>query len=101
DFVSDKWRLLLHARASGVTVPRTVFIERGTGVKDIARDLTYPIVIKPHRSRILTREGWIGTSVHHAATESQLRRLYNEVPYLREHPSLLQEHISGPGLGVF
>jgi predicted ATP-grasp superfamily ATP-dependent carboligase len=57
--------------------------------------------VKPARSRVLTPDGWLGTSVHYAHDESDLWRLYAEHDYLAGYPSLIQERIVGPGTGLF
>jgi predicted ATP-grasp superfamily ATP-dependent carboligase len=101
DFVSDKGRLLRCACRCGVPIPRTLFVDRATGLNDVVDHVSYPAVIKPCRSRIPTHAGWLGTTVHYANAESDLRRLYDEIPYLASYPSMIQERIVGPGLGVF
>jgi predicted ATP-grasp superfamily ATP-dependent carboligase len=101
DFVTDKWRLLQYAERCGISIPRTHFVDGINGLKDLVDQLEYPAVIKPVRSRILTDRGWRSTSVHYAYSEADLWRLYHQNEYLAAHPSLIQERIVGPGLGVF
>ena len=100
DFISNKWTLLKHAQEIGVAIPQTHFIETAEDLKEVRAQLTYPVVVKPIRSRILTGNGWLSTHVHYANSARELFRLYEEVEYLR-YPSLIQERIVGPGLGVF
>ena len=57
--------------------------------------------MKPARSRIRTGRGWVTTRVHYAASEVDLYRLYEQTDYLASHPSLIQERIVGPGVGIF
>lgn len=101
DLVSDKWALLQRALHSDIPIPRTHFVEGLAGLKAVAARLEYPAVIKPARSRILTDTGWVGATVHYADCESDLYRLYHEIDYLASYPSLIQERIVGPGLGLF
>jgi predicted ATP-grasp superfamily ATP-dependent carboligase len=101
EFVSDKWRLLRAAARCGLPIPRTEFVEGIAGLGDVLHRLEYPAVVKPVRSRIPTDEGWRPASVHYAHSEAELCRLYEETDYLTSSPSLIQERIVGPGLGVF
>ena len=99
--VSDKRALLERAVQKGVPIPRTVYVERRSALPSVLKDVRYPAVIKPTRSRISSEGGWIRATVHYAESESALRRLYREVPYLSSSPSLIQQRIVGPGVGVF
>jgi predicted ATP-grasp superfamily ATP-dependent carboligase len=101
DFVSDKWRLLQDATRCGVPVPRTEFVDGIAGLREVLHRVQYPAVVKPVRSRIPTDRGWRPTAVHYAYSEADLWRLFEETDYLTSSPSLIQERIVGPGLGVF
>ena len=101
DFVSDKWWLLQRAAACGISIPRTQLVAGGADVQRILPAVTFPVVVKPARSRIRTDTGWLKASVHYADSESDLLRLYRETPYLACHPSLIQERITGCGTGIF
>jgi predicted ATP-grasp superfamily ATP-dependent carboligase len=68
---------------------------------EAAEAFTYPVVIKPVRSRILTESGWSHATVHYAYSREELADLYEKVGYLASHPSLVQDRIVGPGAGVF
>lgn len=100
NFVSNKWSLLKDAEERGIPIPSTIFIERPEEIKEALDRLDYPVVVKPGRSRILEQGKWLLTRVHYAETEAKLIRLYQEKEYLR-YPSLLQERIVGPGVGLF
>jgi predicted ATP-grasp superfamily ATP-dependent carboligase len=99
--VCDKQVLLDLAVRNGVPIPRTICVERLAALPGVLKDVRYPAVIKPTRSRISSEGGWIRATVHYAESESALVRLYREVPYLSSSPSLIQQRIVGPGLGVF
>ncbi len=101
EFVTNKCRLLQCAAASGIPIPRTCFVDGIDGLNAHVDRLEYPVVVKPVRSRISTDTGWLSTSVHYAYSESDLRHLYREHAYLTSYPSLIQERIVGPGVGVF
>lgn len=100
DFVSNKWALLKYAQELGVPIPQTLFIEGPEDLNAALNQLHYPVVVKPSRSRIPTEGGWLLTHVHYAETETELIRLYEAQPYLR-YPSMIQERITGPGVGLF
>lgn len=100
DFVSNKWALLKYAQELGIPIPQTLFIEGPEDLKTVLSELNYPVVVKPSRSRIVTEVGWLLSNVHYAESETELIRLYAEQQYLR-YPSMIQERIVGPGVGLF
>lgn len=94
---ADKARLIETARRIGVPVPESVTIG---SVHEVPDDVTFPIVVKPWRSRIQTTAGWLATSVSYAADRGELLAdLRQRAP--EEFPVMLQERIEGPGIGVF
>jgi predicted ATP-grasp superfamily ATP-dependent carboligase len=99
--VSDKATLVAQAKRCGVPVPRTHLIENARRLLDVLSGLEYPVVVKPTRSRVPVEGGWLSTTVHYAGSPQELVDLYQHTPYLRSFPSLLQQRIVGPGLGVF
>jgi len=101
DFVSNKAALLEAAARCGVPVPRTHAVDGQGGVRSVIDRVRYPVVVKPTRSKILTGNGWLSATVHYADSENELRQLYRDTPYLALYPSLIQERIVGPGIGVF
>jgi predicted ATP-grasp superfamily ATP-dependent carboligase len=100
DFLSDKAALLRHCQKNSIPIPHTCFIEDGNVATEAVDRFSYPVVVKPARSRLLTDEGWITGQVHYANSAQELRQLYREKGYLR-YPSLIQERVVGSGLGVF
>lgn len=101
DFVANKMRLLRRAEQCGIPIPRTHFLEHGSELRPLLSRIEYPAVIKPVRSRIPTSTGWLPATVQYARNEADLVRAYRETDYLFEYPSLIQERIVGPGIGVF
>jgi len=101
DFVSDKGRLISWASQCRVKTPRTEFVNDGAALEAVIDRVTYPAVVKPTRSRYLTPDGWRRTGVHYAYSRQELVGLYEKVDYLAAHPTLIQERISGPGVGMF
>jgi predicted ATP-grasp superfamily ATP-dependent carboligase len=101
DFVGNKMRLVQQAARRGIPVPRTHFIDGAADLEAHLADIEYPAVVKPLRSRIRTDAGWLLATVQYAGDAAALRRLYRDTAYLAQYPSMIQERIVGPGVGVF
>ena len=101
DFVSDKARLVEWAAQCGVRTPRTNIVTGMDALHAAIDRVTYPAVVKPIRSRYLTPWGWQRTGVHYASSREELLKLYQDVHYLTAQPTLIQERICGPGVGMF
>jgi predicted ATP-grasp superfamily ATP-dependent carboligase len=101
DFVSDKGRLVEWAAQCGVRTPRTVLVDGESGLHAVIDRVSYPAVVKPVRSRYLTPQGWRRTGVHYACSRDELVTLYRKVDYLTAQPTLIQERVYGPGVGMF
>jgi predicted ATP-grasp superfamily ATP-dependent carboligase len=101
ELMTDKHRLLQQAARCGVAIPRTHFVNGAAALDRVLADVVYPAVVKPARSRIPTKDGWLAASVVYARDRDALVRLYAETPYLSHYPSLIQERIAGRGTGVF
>lgn len=101
DFVANKWSLLQRAAQCGIPIPRTHFVDGLAGLQTLLAQVEYPAVVKPARSRMPTEVGWLAGSVQYAYSESDLLRLYRDTDHLASYPSLIQERILGPGMGVF
>jgi predicted ATP-grasp superfamily ATP-dependent carboligase len=98
--VSDKSRLLLLAKQHGIAIPETYFIDSPDAVKQLIHKIRYPVVVKPTCSWLSKDGKWSPTHVHYAQSERELQKLYKEKEYL-QYPSMIQERITGPGVGVF
>ena len=95
--ICDKQRVLDAAPAFGIRVPRQVVLSSST---DPLPELAFPIVIKPARS--VGEAGGVRQklTVRHAASLEELHQVltgYSAAAY----PLLLQEKITGTGVGVF
>jgi predicted ATP-grasp superfamily ATP-dependent carboligase len=99
--ISDKQALLATAASLGIAVPRQVVLstEAETRALDPAL-LHYPLVIKPSRSVGEHAGQRVSLGVRHVAHPDALRA---EIAELGEaaYPLLLQQRITGPGIGVF
>lgn len=101
ELVSDKWTLMQRAASCGIRIPRTEFVDGAAALRQVAARLEYPVVVKPVRSRLCSGNGWVPANVRYANSQTDLERLYSETDYLAAYPSLIQQRIVGPGLGVF
>lgn len=101
DLMTDKTSALQAALRCGIPIPGTHYVDGIGALGRIAGRVEYPAVVKPVRSRIPTDGGWVAAGVHYASGEAELWRLYERVPYLASYPSLIQQRIVGPGLGMF
>jgi predicted ATP-grasp superfamily ATP-dependent carboligase len=101
ELVTNKATLLQHASRCGIPIPRTQLVDDLAGLAAIAGRVQYPAVVKPARSRIRSAAGWTSTTVRYAHSEADLWHLYRTTEYLAAYPSLIQERIVGPGMGIF
>jgi len=97
---ADKARLFHVAKELGVAIPQTIPVNSGNQRIDLPEAMKFPLAVKPCRSRILTDNGWISTSVSYVNKPSELSKTISGIPP-RAFPVLLQERIVGPGIGVF
>ena len=99
--LTDKRRLLEEASKLGISVPAQVIIpNRIAAVSMDYNGLRYPIVLKPSRSVSENGAGRAKLSVSYAADESELRHQVRLLP-AAAFPLLLQQRITGPGMGIF
>lgn len=97
---TNKLEILRLAERFGVPVPSTrVLRDKDVDDGEMA-GLSFPVVVKPYRSRIRTENGWRATGVSYARDPEELSVLLRKKGTW-EFPVLLQERIHGPGIGVF
>ena len=97
---TDKRELLLVCQEMNIPIPRTWFIKDTGKFESLQSELSFPVVVKPTRSRYLIDGRWVAPRVQYIDTWDQF------CDYIRVWPTLLptpiiQERIVGPGLGVF
>lgn len=97
---SNKAHVVALAAQIGVPVPRTEILERAADLPDATPRLSYPVVVKPARSRVWTGREWLATTVSYAHSLDELESKLAAMPAAL-FPILLQERIEGPGVGVF
>jgi predicted ATP-grasp superfamily ATP-dependent carboligase len=101
DAVTDKWSLLKLAQQLHLSIPKTQFVTEISSLGDICGRLKFPVVLKPHRSTILSHGRWIFTSVRYARSAGELKEIAARYEYFNQHPFLIQEYIPGQAQGVF
>jgi predicted ATP-grasp superfamily ATP-dependent carboligase len=100
DKVSNKCELFQLADI-GVPIPETVIVNGREDFRDKGpRIEKYPVVVKPGYSKIPDGSRLLSASVMYASDFGMLKSYYDDHPALR-YPSLIQEVITGPGLGLF
>lgn len=99
--LSDKYRLFELAQRLNVPMPATHFIDNPAQAHALAATLTYPVVLKPYRSRIRVGDAWLTTAVRYAHSAAELRQRIAAEPAFAAHRFLIQEYIAGHGAGVF
>lgn len=88
--------------ADQVSLPRpvTYMLNPSDCITDVARQVRYPVVIKPRFSRFLQGSEWVSGDVEYARNAEELlqkyRRSHSRIPF-----PLVQEKIEGAGMGVF
>jgi len=99
--VSDKSALCRLAESLHVPVPQTLYLAcAGDLSANIGKIDRYPVVVKPALSRIPEGHGFLSAGVRYAASQEELEQLYATSSVLR-YPSMIQEKIVGPGIGLF
>ncbi len=100
---SDKSKLFRLAKNLKTAIPKTMFsCDFGT-VEELVQEavgLGFPLVLKPARSRIKTAQGWVNASVRYLSNQTELKKSLHQEPF-SSFPFLIQERITGPGIGIF
>lgn len=97
--VADKAAMMALADRLGVDIPRSVSVAAATAPAATGHGLSFPLVIKPFKSRVATATGWLYTAVTYAHDAAELHRILGDLDP-RIFPVLLQEKIVGPGMGL-
>lgn len=99
--LSDKVKLIELCKKLNIPYPKSFYVEHGRNVIDTNLDFQFPVVLKPHKSRIFEDGRWISTSVKYAYSDDELRNYCLYDPVFSLHPFMIQEYIEGFGQGVF
>ncbi|MES9927980.1 MAG: hypothetical protein ABW158_07680 [Candidatus Thiodiazotropha sp. 6PDIVS] len=92
NLAADKNHILELAKSIGMPVPISLMISSKEDIEEkLAGDeLTYPVVLKPVRSRVKSGDRWISTAVDYAKDRSELESKL--MGYVTEvYPVILQE----------
>lgn len=100
DRAANKAEVLALAEKLLIPVPTGVLLRWPGDQPPWPDGLRFPIVVKPHRSRIFVNGIWKSTSVTYAENETDLKAIL-ALKDSSEYPILLQQRIVGPGVGVF
>lgn len=100
DALSNKITLHRRAEQLGIPIPATRYFDSPSTLLEEADELTYPLVLKPYRSRILLGDQWLCTSVVIAHSPTELRSALNS-PTFVQHPFMAQACVVGEGQGIF
>lgn len=100
NFAANKVEVLALAEKLSIPIPLGVVIARPGDRPQRPERLCYPVVVKPHRSRIQVNGRWRSTFVTYAENETELQAVL-AAKDSAEYPILLQQRIVGPGIGVF
>jgi predicted ATP-grasp superfamily ATP-dependent carboligase len=97
---ANKVEVLALAEKLSVPIPTGVVLTRPGERPQWPTELRFPVVVKPHRSRIMVDGRWHSTAVTYAENEAELKAVL-DAKDPSEYPILLQQRIVGPGVGVF
>jgi predicted ATP-grasp superfamily ATP-dependent carboligase len=96
----DKAYVLALAQRLGIPCPRTVTPEENEDVREAARDVPFPVVVKSRFSHFYQDSRWRLGRVQYAENPQELAEKYRESSQNIPKP-LVQEKLSGEGRGVF
>ncbi|MCW8934283.1 MAG: ATP-grasp domain-containing protein [Gammaproteobacteria bacterium] len=100
DTAANKASIIETARKLNIDIPESIIIDNYKQLKERKITIPFPLVIKPARSRVLTDQGWLFTTVTYANDPEDLDNQLSKYPD-KIFPVILQEKIVGPGLGIF
>lgn len=99
--VSDKLSLMATARDIGVPVPQQVVVEAPPAEADLGRFAPgVSVVLKPARSAVVTEGGILRFGVKMVDRVEDAPSVLAKLPP-EAYPVMVQERITGPGLGAF
>lgn len=101
EMVSNKWTLYQLARELGINVPNTYLITNRDDVSFVAKQATFPMVMKPYRSKVIGDGKCESGPILYVSSEEEICKAVQSHAFFRLNPYLLQEYIPGKGQGVF
>lgn len=100
---ADKVCMLDTAKRLGISVPKSVVLyslDNFNANAFPAEGIDFPVVVKPHQSKVFANGCWQSTGVQYASDKKDLTGILEKIPPVH-YPVLLQERIIGPGVGLF
>ncbi len=98
----DKWETLKVAEEVGVSIPRTERVENKNTVREISKDLKYPVVVKPITQTVWSYEK--GAKTRYVTGKNYIRsgkdliRFFENIPHPEDY--IIQEYVRGRGAGT-
>jgi predicted ATP-grasp superfamily ATP-dependent carboligase len=99
--LTDKGRLLELATRLAIPAPVTRIARTAAAVMNAARDIGFPLVLKPARSKYLKGDQVLSTSVEIVHDPGGLSETLRNQEWLADIPCLVQQFVPGHGAGVF
>lgn len=98
----DKPQTTALAQSLGIAVPRTLLVENCAHAQRAARELEYPVVLKPRASEELVQEGKVRTGgrPRYASTPDEFESAYADISQ-RCSGVIVQQYVEGEGTGYF
>jgi predicted ATP-grasp superfamily ATP-dependent carboligase len=99
---SDKINLIRIGRELGIPVPESSFVDPAgkDGIEEYLQTLAFPLILKPQASIFQNLNQLQKTSVRFASSREELLQIVKNDPSFSK-PYMLQEVISGDGIGIF
>ena len=97
---ASKDKICRLAEELGVPIPRTCVLDDKLSLSSMREKLLFPIVVKPARSSMWSKDGRVSTNIMYVHDRGELEHAISSRDS-REFPILLQERVNGPGIGVF
>ena len=95
----SKSRTIEMAQTLGIPIPKTLIIRNIAELHSGEHGLTYPVVIKPDRSKTWMSDGrGLDLSVKYAFNAKDLSEKVSMLP--QQYPVVLQEYVYGEGVGI-
>jgi len=98
---ANKNELFKLAKELNVPVPETIFcLSLDDGLKALDNIDSYPLVLKPYKSKILQQDSILSTQVSVVRSREEAKAVLAKYPYF-DFPFTLQSFIEGSGQGIF
>lgn len=100
EMMMDKFRFYSFAQQEGFPIPRTIFLHNENDVKQVAKELTFPCLLKPPISATPEWEQKSKLKAYKLENEDELFTIYNRFKTLAD-VLIVQEWIPGPNANLY